>query len=229
MKRSRERSTFWINQVEAISSMCREMDGSPCNIKSAVSGNASGATPFIAPAPSTTRPLALLSRWHFKAPTQTWKAWLPAWSQHNPPPTPFLKSACYPRWARSTPRIHTACHSGTLVKICFVSLINNTPFLLQTQGGRECPSGVHWHCSLWSLHSDKETCWKWRRCYLLHQYLLEFRECVLLHLWSCIVSVFLTFFIFVFTQDAHHREERAFENVQGGAFNLRAEKCSKRR
>ncbi|KAL1253135.1 hypothetical protein QQF64_017828 [Cirrhinus molitorella] len=38
------------------------MDGSPCNIKSAVSGNASGATPFIAPAPSTTRPLALLSR-----------------------------------------------------------------------------------------------------------------------------------------------------------------------
>ncbi|ROL47500.1 hypothetical protein DPX16_13215 [Anabarilius grahami] len=38
------------------------MDGSPCNIKSAVSGNASGATPFIAPAPCTTRPLALLSR-----------------------------------------------------------------------------------------------------------------------------------------------------------------------
>lgn len=166
MKRSRERSTFWINQVEAISSMCREMDGSPCNIKSAVSGNASGATPFIAPAPSTTRPLALLSRWHFKAPTQTWKAWLPAWSQHNPPPTPFLKRACYPRWARSTPRIHTACHSGTLVKICFVSLINNTPFLLQTQGGRECPSGVHWHCSSLESPFRQETCWKWRRCLL---------------------------------------------------------------
>lgn len=96
MKRSRERSTFWINQVEAISSMCREMDGSPCNIKSAVSGNASGATPFIAPAPSTTRPLALLSRWHFKAPTQTWKAWLPAWSQHNPPPPPSSNALATP-------------------------------------------------------------------------------------------------------------------------------------
>lgn len=87
-EKEQRRSTFWINQAEAISCMCREMDGSPCNIKSAVSGNASGATPFIAPAPSTTRPLALLSRWHFKAPTQTRKAWLPAWSQPNPPPPP---------------------------------------------------------------------------------------------------------------------------------------------
>ncbi len=72
--------------------------------------------------------------------------------QHGANPTllhPLPQTgACYPRWARSTPRIHTACHLGTLVKICFVSLINNTPFLLQTRGGRECPSGVHWHCSL---------------------------------------------------------------------------------
>lgn len=115
--------------------------------------------------------------------------------QHGANPTllhPLPQTgACYPRWARSTPRIHTACHLGTLVKICFVSLINNTPFLLQTRGGRECRLESTGTVRYWSLNSDKESCWKLRRCYLLHQYLLEFRQCFIANC-GPVMSVFFS-------------------------------------
>lgn len=87
-EKKQQRSTFKLNQAEGMSWVCTEMDGSPCNIKAPCLAMPSVPLLSAAPALPASRPSTLPSRWHFKAGTQTWQAWLSAWSQ--PPPRPFL-------------------------------------------------------------------------------------------------------------------------------------------
>lgn len=85
----KQRSTFKLNQAEGMSWVCTEMDGSPCNIKAPCLAMPSVPLLSAAPALPASRPSALPSRWHFKAGTQTWQAWLSAWSQPPPPSSSF--------------------------------------------------------------------------------------------------------------------------------------------
>ena len=87
-KKKKQRSTFKLNQAEGMSWVCTEMDGSPCNIKAPCLAMPTVPLLSAAPALPASRPSALPSRWHFKAGTQTWQAWLSAWSQAPPPPPP---------------------------------------------------------------------------------------------------------------------------------------------
>lgn len=165
-KKKKQRSTFKLNQAEGMSWVCTEMDGSPCNIKAPCLAMPTVPLLSAAPALPASRPSALPSRWHFKAGTQTWQAWLSAWSQPplpNPPitPTPVLlflsrPPPILPRYPhhhhhhlkdtaptpagpgqRQDP--HRSPPREPLSKNLFpTSLINNGPFLMQTL----------WICSL---------------------------------------------------------------------------------
>lgn len=155
-RKKKQRSTFKLNQAEGMSWVCTEMDGSPCNIKAPCLAMPTVPLLSAAPALPASRPSALPSRWHFKAGTQTWQAWLSAWSQPPPPPPlslpptthstqlppplpPPQRHSSYPCWARSAPRSTPLAASGAAVKKLFpTSLINNGPFLMQTL----------WICSL---------------------------------------------------------------------------------
>lgn len=162
----KQRSTFKLNQAEGMSWVCTEMDGSPCNIKAPCLAMPTVPLLSAAPALPASRPSALPSRWHFKAGTQTWQAWLSAWSQPPnphpssatfllflsclppilapvysppPPPPPPQRHSSFPCWARSAPRSTPLAASGAAVKkLLSTSLINNGPFLMQTL----------WICSL---------------------------------------------------------------------------------
>lgn len=143
-KKKKQRSTFKLNQAEGMSWVCTEMDGSPCNIKAPCLAMPTVPLLSAAPALPASRPSALPSRWHFKAGTQTWQAWLSAWSQppppsptlqhphprpplslppttHStslppPPPPPPQRHSSYPCWARSAPRSTPLAASGAAVK-----------------------------------------------------------------------------------------------------------------
>lgn len=90
------------SSIRNVLCVCREMDGSPCNIKTPCLAMPTVPLLSTAPALPASRTSALLSRWHFKAGTQTWQAWLPAWSQ---PPRLCLSPFCHPL---SSPRLKDA-------------------------------------------------------------------------------------------------------------------------
>lgn len=128
----KQRSTFKLNQAEGMSWVCTEMDGGPCNIKAPCLAMPTVPLLSAAPALPASRPSALPSRWHFKAGTQTWQAWLSAWSQpstptpsssfspaHHPfyPATPTTtttsKTQLLPLLGQVSAKIHTARRLGS--------------------------------------------------------------------------------------------------------------------
>lgn len=111
-RKKKQRSTFKLNQAEGMSWVCTEMDGSPCNIKAPCLAMPTVPLLSAAPALPASRPSALPSRWHFKAGTQTWQAWLSAWSQ--PPPSSSSFSPAHHPFYPATPTTTTTSKTQLL-------------------------------------------------------------------------------------------------------------------